>query len=53
MSEKKVLCSGCNKPIHVDDFGAMFYINGKQYFFHNNVSCLMKSKEFREKGVKQ
>jgi len=35
---KKVLCIGCGKPIHIDEFGGL---NNKG-LFHNNIFCLMK-----------
>lgn len=36
---KKVLCIGCGKPIHIDEFGGL----DNRGLFHNNVFCLMKA----------
>ena len=44
--EKKVLCIGCKKPIHINELGGL---NNKG-LFHSKVTCLMKiiKKEVRE-----
>ena len=43
--DKKVLCIGCGKPIHINEFGGL---NNKGCF-HNNVSCLIKIKKSESK----
>jgi hypothetical protein len=41
MEKKKILCGGCGKPIHIDEFGGI--INGK--YIHNKLTCMTTVKE--------
>ena len=46
-----VLCEGCKKPIHLDDFGCMASGGGKKghRFYHNNACCML---DFIKSGEK-
>jgi len=37
----RVLCIGCNKPIHIDKLGGI----NKNGIIHNNIVCLQRAKK--------
>ena len=42
MKNKRVLCSGCNKPIKIENLGLIEGKYGEQSFYHDNFVCLVK-----------
>jgi len=42
MKNKRVLCSGCNKPIKLEELGLIEGKDGEQKFYHDSYMCLVK-----------
>jgi len=42
--KSRVKCYACNKPIKLKDLGCMTRQNNKEYWFHNNIVCLIRGK---------
>lgn len=45
---ERILCAGCNKPILIDDFGGVEQIDGKQFWFHDNIVCLIQIQKIKQ-----
>jgi len=46
MSEgKKILCSFCHQPIHIDHWGGVAKKKGIEYWYCDNICCLVEANE--------
>lgn len=46
--KERIKCDGCGKAIKIDDLGGVIGRNGKQYWFHDCIVCMI---ELRNKGI--
>jgi len=50
MTDIKVKCFFCGEPIHIDHFGGVCNINGKEAFFCDKITCLVQVQPVLEKS---
>jgi hypothetical protein len=45
MSDVKVLCYSCHRPIHIDHLAGITNVGGKEAWFCDNIYCLVEFTE--------